>query len=119
LYGNEEKGPVSATCPRAWIGYGQKGLDLGPGQKLNLLAVIPLRRYGQNALRQGAVAWLVEGHIMEKRMKSRQSNISAAGGIATFFLQVIEERAEERGIQILDLQDRGRLFQTFLGKREE
>jgi hypothetical protein len=50
---------------------------------------------------------------MEKRMKSRQSNISAAGGIATFFLQVVEERAEERGIQILEVQDRGRLFKRF------
>ena len=61
----------------------------------------------------------MEGNIAEKRMKGRQSDITAAGGIATFFLQVIEERTEERGIQILDLECRGRFFQALFGKREK
>ena len=54
LYGNKEKYPISAASPRALIGCCQKSLYLGPCQKVNLLAVVSLRRESQGALRQGA-----------------------------------------------------------------
>jgi hypothetical protein len=117
LHGDEEKDVVPAAHPRASIGYRKKSLDLGPCQEVNPLTVVSFRRQRQDALREAAHVWLLEGHIAKKGMKGRQSDIAAAGGNTAFFLQMIEKRAEKRNIEILDEQRRRRLFQMLPGKR--
>jgi hypothetical protein len=119
LHGNEEECPVPPTCPRRLIGCCHEGLDLGPCKELDLRAVVALLWYRQNALSQGAHARLMESNIAEERMKGSQAGISAAGAIAALFFEMVEEGADERSIQILEVKHRGRFLQTLPGKCEE
>ena len=52
-------------------------------------------------------------------MKGSEPDIAAAGGVAAFSLKMIEECAEERGIEIRDRERRWCFFQAPPGKREE
>ena len=81
--------------------------------------MITLCGYRQNALGQGAVDRIMEGDVAEERMERRQSDVSAAGGIATFLLEVIEEGTDEGGIKILDTHRRWRFLEALLHKGKE
>ena len=89
---------IPATRPCLLIGHRKEGFDLRPCQKVDLLAVIPLRRQCEDALRQAAHLWFVEGHVAEKRMKGCQPDVATAGSIAAFLLQMIEEGAKKSGV---------------------
>src|SRR5208283_2070559 len=94
LHRNEEQRPVSPARPRRLIGCCHEGIDLGPGEELDLPSMVTLYRYCQDALGQGGVDRVMEGDVAEERMERSQPDISAAGGIAALFLQVVEEGAE-------------------------
>jgi hypothetical protein len=55
------------------------------------------------------VLWRVQGHVAEKGVDRGEADVAAAGAIVAFLFEVIEEGAEERGIQIGQPQGRGRL----------
>jgi hypothetical protein len=61
----------------------------------------------------------VEGYVAEERMERRQSDVPAAGSVATLFLEVSEEGADEGGVKILETQCRWRFFETLRCKRKE
>ncbi len=52
-------------------------------------------------------------------MDGSQTNVSRASAVFAGALQVIEEKANERGIQVFDPELRGALVESLLGKLQE
>jgi hypothetical protein len=119
LHRNEEQRPVPPARPRGLVGHCHEGIDLGPGEELDLPSMVTLYGYCQDALGQGSVERVMEGNVAEERMERRQSDISAAGSVAALLLEVVEEGAEKDSIKILEAHGRRRLLETALRKPKE
>ena len=63
---DQQQGVIAATEPRHPIGRGEDCLDLGARQEVHLSLVVALARYGEHALDQPAVRWLLERHEPEE-----------------------------------------------------
>ena len=57
---DQQQGVIAVAEPRRPIGGGEKRLDLGSRQEVHLSLVVALARYGEYALDQRAVCWLLE-----------------------------------------------------------
>jgi hypothetical protein len=65
------------------------------------------------------VGWICGGDEAEEGMKRREAGVATAGGIAAFALEVIEELAEEGGLEVGELEAGGHTAQPLLRESEE
>lgn len=57
----------------------------------------------------------LEGGVAKERADRRQAQIAAAYPVAALALQVLEKMPDQRGVEVLQTQIRGRLAQLILG----
>jgi hypothetical protein len=105
LNGHQKKGPVPPACPGAEIRCRQQGIDLRTGEEGNLRPIIPLAGDRENPLDCGAAARLVQGSVLEKGTDRCQPAIAAAGAIVPILLEVVQEGAHKRGVEIRERED--------------
>ncbi len=74
------------------------------GEELDDPALEPLARDGEHSLAKERVRGRHEGDVAEEGMERRESGVTAAGGVATFALEVVEELAEEGSVEIGELE---------------
>jgi hypothetical protein len=109
LNGGDQKGVVTASQPRRSIRRRQQRLDLWPGQKAHQGAPLSLVRNRQHSLDDSAVRRRFQRGVAEERPDGRQTEVPAPGAIAPAVFQIFQERADQRGIQIVQPQLRGSL----------
>lgn len=119
LDGDHEQRMVPPTGPAFAVGCGEQGLDFGPGQIIHLPLLEFLVRHRQHPMHHGAPPGLLQGHVAEKGTNRREPDVARTRRQATRLLGVIEERADQRGIEILQGHPSGRFLETVLGETEE
>lgn len=100
LHGQQQKRPVTAPAPAAEVGSGEQGGDFDAGEEGDGWANITLARDGENPLCQCAVFRRMQGHIAEEGMDGGKTDIAATGAVVAVVFEMIEEGAEERGVEI-------------------
>ena len=119
LSGEQEQCVITVPEPRRAVGSGKDRLDLGVRQEIHLTFVVALARYRENSLDQGAVGRLLEGGEPEERPNGRQTQVARSGTGTPPRLEIGEERTDQRPIEIVEGQCRGRLAEPRLCKREQ
>ena len=66
-------------------------------------------------LGQGGVARLVQGDEAEERADGCEAGVAGPWVVATFGLEMVQEVAEQRGVEVVQGHPRGRLVQRTLG----
>jgi hypothetical protein len=107
---------VAAAEPRRPIGSGEDGLDLGARQEVHLSLVVALARDREHALDEGAVRRLLERREPEEGADGGQAHVACPDAGTAPRLQIGQERADERRIQIVECQGRRRLLQPHRGR---
>jgi hypothetical protein len=115
----QQQGMIAASEPCRTIGSDKDRLDLGPCQEMNLTFVVTLAWNRQDSLDQGTVGRLLEGRESEEGTNGRQAQVARPDAGAPLRLEINEERADERYIQIVEGQGRRRLAEPRLCKREQ
>src|SRR5262245_38537594 len=80
---------------------------------------VTLARDREDALNKGTAGRLLERHETKKGADSGQAKVACPDAGATLLLEVFEKRVDERRVQIVEHQGRGRLAQPPLCKKEQ
>jgi len=102
LNGEEQERTIPATHPCLVIRRGDEGVDLNAGKEGDRGPVVPLARDSQNALDQGALGDLGEGSVLEERVNCRKPDVTGPGADPALLLEVVEELADDGGVDILE-----------------
>ncbi len=76
----------------------------------NIVVIVPWRRCGEDALAEQRMGGFLQSDIAKERMDGSQSSIAGASGVPTISFEMIEELTDERRIEILKQDIRGRLI---------
>src|SRR5271166_6524160 len=86
---------------------------------MRLTLVVALARYREDALDMRAVGRLLEGREPEERADGGQALVAGPDASAPLRLQILQKRADERRVQIVERQNRRWLAKSSLRKGEQ
>ena len=109
LDGQQHEGAVASAFPAGLVRGGDQGVDLGGGQERHDPLVEPLRRDGQDALDQQGVLGMTQRGVGEQRADRGQSHVACPDAVAPLALEVVQERGDHRGVQVVPVQHGGQL----------
>ena len=89
---------------RVAVRRGQERVDLFVGEVGDDRAVEAFGRDGEHAADERGVLGVAERGEAEHRVDRRQARVAGAGAVAALVLEVIEERRDQRCVEILDLE---------------
>jgi hypothetical protein len=119
LNGEQKQCPVAAPDPGGMVDRRQKGVDLFPIEKFDGPPLVAFGGHRQDALAEQRMGRLLESHVLKEGMNCGQTDITSASTVLSVFLEMIKEIADERHVQILDDELRGRFAEPFFCKMEE
>ena len=99
-----EQRRVAPPGPGRPVRSGQQGVDLDLGQVCHQPPFEALRRNGQDALDGGGMFGMAQGGIPEQRPDRGQPGVAGAHAVLSFVLQMVEEGADQRRIEIVDVE---------------
>jgi hypothetical protein len=118
LKADQKERAVAPSDPGGEVWGVEKGVDLPVSEELHDSALEALARDREDALAEERVGWIREGDVAEEGVKRRETRVAAAGGIAALALEVVEELAEESGVEIGQFEVGGGTAQP-LGRESE
>src|SRR5271166_830532 len=86
---------------------------------MRLTLVVALARYREDALDMRAVGRLLEGREPEERADGGQAQVARSDASAPLRLEILQKRADERRVQIVERQNRRWLAKSSLRKGEQ
>jgi hypothetical protein len=104
LEGDEEQGVIAAADPSAAVGGGEKGGGLGSAEEAHLDAVGSFGRDGKHPLDERGVLGMAQGSEAEQRVHRGEPSVAGADGVAAPVLEMVEEGADEAGVEVFELQ---------------
>ena len=116
--GHQEQRVIAAPEPRALIGRGEQRVDLGPGEKGDLAPRETLAGHGEHALDLRGMGGGLECGVSKERVDGGQPQIPAPHTQAVRF-ELIQKRADQRGVHGLQTESRRRRVQPLVGKFQE
>src|SRR5712691_2895124 len=116
---DEQQCSIALSDPGAGVGGVEEGRDLLVGEELHAPALEALGGDRQRALTAERMSGLVEGDIAEEGVERREASVTAAGAIAPFPFEMLEEGAEEGSIEIGEDETGGGAAQARGGEAEE
>jgi len=106
LQGHDEDDMVATPDPCGSIRRGQQRIHFRAIQKLHRPLYVTLARHRQDSLAMKHVRGLAHGHEPEEGSDRSKTGIAAAGGVAAQGFDMDQEVANERGVDVFDLQFR-------------
>ena len=119
LDGEQEHRVIAPTGPGVAIGRGEQRLDFGFGQERDQRFLEPLGRDREHAADRVGVFGVFERCVVEQRADCGEPGVAGADAVAAFVLEVIEERADQRRVEIVEIQLAGLLAGPLGGEREQ
>ena len=107
LDGERQQGAVAAAGSRGGVRGGEQRGGFGLGEVGDELALEPLGRDGSDPLDDGRALEVAQGREAEQCVDRGQPGVAGADAVAALVLQVVEERADQRGAEVGDLQLEG------------
>jgi hypothetical protein len=119
LGGEGEHGVVPAACPGALVRGGDQCAGFRLGEPGDECPVELLRRDGEHAGDGLGVLGVAQGRVAEHGADGGEAGVAGAGGVAAFAFEVVEEVADQRGIQVGDVELSGLLACARGGEGQE
>jgi hypothetical protein len=117
LDGDAEERCVAPPGPGRPVRRGQQGVDLRLGQVCDQSPFEAFWRDGQHPLDGGGMFGMAQGGIAEQGPDRGQPGVAGAYAVLSFVLQMVEEGADQRRIEIVDVELSRRLTVSF--RRED
>ena len=102
LDGEQEHRVIAPTSPGVAIGRGEQRLDFGFGEERDQRFLEPLGRDREHAADRFGVFGVFERCVVEQRADRGEPGVAGADAVAAVVLEVIEERADQRRVEIAD-----------------
>src|SRR5260370_20261365 len=119
LAGQHQQGVVAPPGPGGAVGGGQQRGGLVFGEVGDQGAVAALGRDGQHPGDDRGVFGVAQRGVAEQRVDGGQAGVAGGGAVAAHGFQGGQERADQRGVQVADLQLGRRLAQLAAGDRPD
>ena len=100
LDGEQEQGPVASAVPAPAVGCGDEGVGLLGGQVADDRALAPSWRDGQDLADDGGVLGCLRGRVLEQRVDRGQAGVAGGAAVAPLLFQVVEEPADQGGVEV-------------------
>ena len=114
-----EQRVVAAAGPGGLVGSGEQRVGLRLAEVGDDRAVEPLGRDGQDPLDDRRVLGMAERGIAEQGVDGGQAGVAGADAVAPNRFQVVQERADQRGIQVGDPEPRRGAARLLLGEGQQ
>jgi hypothetical protein len=114
LDGEREQRAVAPSGPGGGVRGGEQRGGFGLGEVGDELAVEPLGRDGRDPLDDGRVVEVTQGREAEQGMDRGQAGVAGTDAVAALVFEMVQERADQRGVEVGDLQAGG-LFPGLAG----
>jgi hypothetical protein len=98
---------VTPSGPSRPLGDGKQCVQFWFSQERNESSVEALGRNGEHTLDYAGVLGMAKRGVAEQRADRSQSSITGAHSILPLVLEVVEEGANQWGVEVVDLQLRG------------
>ena len=105
--------------PAGAVRRGEQGVDFFWGEVGDDRAVEPLGRDSEHAADQRGVLGVLQRGEAEHRVDRCQSGVAGAGAVAALLFEVVEERADQRRVEILELELARLLAGALLSEAEQ
>lgn len=115
----QEQGMVAPAGPGRAVGGREQSPDLRFAKEGDEVAFEPLGRDGEDTFDQRGVLGMAKGGIAEQRVDRGEPGVARAHAVAALTLEVVEERADERGVEIGDVELAGLLSRLLRGERQQ
>jgi len=99
---DQEEHPIAAAGPCRLGRSVDQGLDLTTTQEGDGASLVPLVRHRENALAVKRVGGLADGDVAEEGPDGCQTHVSGARAVAAGALEMVEETADETGVEVFD-----------------
>ena len=119
LGGEGEHRVVAPPGPGGLVRGGEQGVDLRFGEPGDEGPVEPLGRDGQDPGDRLGVLGVAQGRVGEHGADRGQAGVAGAGAVAAVVLEVVQEAADQRGVQVGDVELAGLLPGALGGERQE
>ncbi len=110
---------VASAGPDALVAGSEEGVDLGFGEVGDEVAFSSLLRDREHPLDRCGVLGVVQRHVREQRMDRREAVVAAADAVAASLLEVLQERSDQRRVELCDIQFAGRLAGPLGGELQQ
>ena len=97
---------VASAGPGAAVGRGEQRVDLGFGEVGDQRPVEALGRDRQDARDRGGVLGVAQRGVAEQRVDRGQAGVAGADAVAALVLEVVEERADQRRVEVVEVERR-------------
>jgi len=119
LDGEQYQRAIPAAYPRGDVGCREQRVGFGPCQVGDRPSLVPFDGDRQNPAAAIEMRRLADGHVVTEGVNRGEADIPRPRRVAPVLLDMIEKRADERGIQIVGREGRGRLAEPLLCKPEQ
>jgi hypothetical protein len=104
---------VAPPGPGGAVRGGQQRVELRFGEEGDERPLEALWRDREDALDRGGVLGMTKRRVAEQRADCRQASVARPDAVCALALEVIEEGADQRRVEIVDLKRRGPLAGAF------
>jgi hypothetical protein len=114
-----QQGVVASSGPGGLVGGVQQRVGLGLGEVGDEGLVVAFGRDRQHPLDDGGILGVVQGGEAEQGVDRGQAGVAGPHAVAALALEVVQERADQPGVQVGDLQAGGRLAGALGGEAQQ
>ena len=107
LGSQQDQRVVATTDPFRLVGGVEQRLELRVGEERDECLIVALGWDRQDALDRGGVLGVSQSGVAEQRADRRQARVAGADRVAALVLEVIQERADQRRLEIVDVEVAG------------
>jgi hypothetical protein len=100
LDGHEEESVVTPADPPGGVWGVEEGRDLLLVEEFHDSTLEALARDREDPLAEQRVGRIREGDVAEEGVERREAGVAAASGVAALTLEVVQELAEEGGVEV-------------------
>ena len=119
LDGEREHGVIASSGPGGQVAGVQQRVDLGVGEVGDEVAFGSFGWDGEHALDGAGVFGVVQREVAEQGVDGGQAVVAGGGAVVAVAFEVIQERGDQRRVELGDVQGGGRVAEAFRGEGQQ
>ena len=119
LDGGEQQSVVATTDPAGAVRRGEQSVHLWWLEEGHVVALGAFGRDGEDPSEQLSVFGVLECRVAVHRVDRREAGVAGSGAVAPFDFEVVEERSDHRGVEVVEVEFARRLPAALRGEGEQ